>query len=287
MRLIALTLARNESWCLPATLRATLRWADGVVVYDHASTDRTPAIVDEVRGEHPGRVRYIRDDEPTWLEMDQRQRTLETARGWGATHMAVVDADEVLTENLVPVIRGAVEGLNPGEVLLPPWLCLWRGLTHFRDGDDSVWSGCMVSLAFADRPDLCWRDRDGGYCFHHREPYGSTRRPVWGDRSVGGLLHLQHANWRRLLAKQLLYELTETIRWGGVRARYAATCDEAGAAFRELPAAWRPPELAMVDLTAEPWQVAECRRLIREHGRERFSGCDLLERVEREVLAAP
>src|SRR5687768_3759320 len=111
MRLIATLPAHNEAWVIGASLRAALRWCDAVVVLLHACTDTTPAIVDAIASEHPGRVEIIWDGDAKWSEMTHRQWMLEAARDMGATHLAIVDADEILTGNLIPQIREHAERL--------------------------------------------------------------------------------------------------------------------------------------------------------------------------------
>ena len=60
MKLIGLMHVRDEQWVLGAALPAALRFVDEIVVLDHDSTDRTPAIVDRAAREHPGRVHRAR-----------------------------------------------------------------------------------------------------------------------------------------------------------------------------------------------------------------------------------
>src|SRR3954468_875088 len=97
MRLIATLPARNEDWCLGLSVRAALRWCDAVVVLNHASSDRTAKILCDVVAEVGNRLRVIHEPNPEWSEMSHRQRLLDEARSMGATHIAIVDADEVLT----------------------------------------------------------------------------------------------------------------------------------------------------------------------------------------------
>src|SRR5580704_9704047 len=100
MNLIAVMPARNEAWVVGCSLRIALLWCDEVIVLDHASTDRTAEIVAEIAEQNPGRVHVISESCADWPEMSHRQRLLETARQQKATHVAIVDADEVLTGNL-------------------------------------------------------------------------------------------------------------------------------------------------------------------------------------------
>lgn len=270
MRLIGLTICRNEAWCVEASITSSLRWCDAVVVLDHASQDRTPQILSSLEDQYPGRIHRMADGSHEWLEMSHRQRTLERARQEGATHCAIVDCDEILTDNLVPVIRGWMSGLRPGEVLQIPWVTCWRSLDRYLNSDRHSLAGAMVSVGFADTPALQWHQRPDGYEFHHREPYNSTAHKK-GEHGQCGLLHLQHVNWRRLCAKQALYQCIEILRWGTVRANYAGTVNEAGVRTAEIPAEWWGAERSMLEPDAVPWQEAEVHRLIKQHGRKRFA----------------
>ncbi len=284
MKLVALTLVRNDAWSIGPCIKAALRWCDDVVVFNHASTDATGSILNRISFKRPGRIHIITEPDPVWHEMQHRQRTLLMAREIGATHCAVIDADEMLTENLVPNVRDIATILKPGEFWQPPWVCCWRSLHRFRN-DDSQWSHSWVTFVFRDTTDLYWTTRENGpvtgYDYHHRHPFNSTLSPHYVEQGQGGILHFQHANWDRLRWKQVWYRMTELIRWPEfgvekINARYGPTSDESNMRLDNIPLDWLPPELADVDVNAEPWQKAEVHRLIKEHGRDYFKGIDFL-----------
>ena len=93
--------ARNEAWCIGLSARVALLWCDELVILNHASTDETVDIVAELQREHPSRVHLISVPVDTWTEMEHRQMLLDRARMAGATHIAIVDADEILTGDLL------------------------------------------------------------------------------------------------------------------------------------------------------------------------------------------
>src|SRR5690348_12957855 len=102
MKLIGLMPVRNEAWCLGLTLRVALMWCDEVVVFLHACTDRSFEIVREIREEAGvDRVALSVYSNPIWNEMLHRQWMLLQARDHGATHIAIIDADEILTGDLL------------------------------------------------------------------------------------------------------------------------------------------------------------------------------------------
>lgn len=275
MKLIAIMPVRNEAWCLGFTARALLRWVDVLVMVDHASTDGTWSVMHSIKAEHPERVRFGFDGDTTWREMAQRQKLLDHARAHDATHIALVDADEVLTANALPCIRPMFEAIKPGEVLMLPWLCLKGGLDTVHAS--GIWGSQQASSGFLDDPVWHWSaEGRGGYDHHHRHPMGRTHipfHPVPNRRA--GLIHLQFVSERRLLAKQFWYQLTERLRWpdkftaAEIRAKYSQTVDahRAGAGS-PAPAAWLAGYegiLHHLHVDAEPWQLAEARRIVAEN----------------------
>ena len=313
---------RNEEWILGISLRVALKWCDQVIVCDHGCTDGSRDIMNELG---PFGV-IVRDDrESGWQEMEQRQMLLETAREYGATHIALIDADEVLTANLLPSIRQAVEVSTPGWMMDLPLLNLrevpgigdawWRNepmpaplyhsngvwgnrypATAFLDPlyhSNGVWGNRWVATGFLDEPHLNW----AGDRFHHREPFGYPhwRRAKPVDQGFGGVMHFWGASERRLRAKHALYRITERLKWptkAAAQIEYTydpATNPESELArrlnvngpwtFEALKPEWIDPYAELMrhlHIDAEPWQEAEVRRLLAEHGREHFAGLDLL-----------
>lgn len=297
MKIIATMPVRNEDWCLGMSLRALLRWTDEVVVGLHACTDRSEAIVREVEGEYPTRVHILKHHDPIWSEMAHRQALLEAARDRGATHIAIVDADEVLSSDLVSYARGMFAACPMHAVLQLPWLCL-RGSIH-RVHSTGVWAEQNVSMGFVDSAALHWAARNG-YDFHHRHPMGRPFIPYLpapaGSRT-SGLMHLQFVSGRRLRAKQALYQMTEVMRWPGrepvevVRKRYSLAVynqyeplvgNDAEYRMQQtmvtVPPTWWEGYASLMhhfDAHALPWQETEVLRLLDEHGPKQFVGLDL------------
>lgn len=299
MKLVGLMPVRNEQWCLGLSLRAALMWLDEIVVLNHASTDGTVDILSDLQFEHPGRVHLISVPEKTWAEMSHRQATLELARHKGATHIAMIDADEVLTGNLLGPcawsdspsrVSQMIEVTPVGSTLQLPWLALPRSIkTYLISG---VWGpGQQVSMAFKDQPEAHWTARNG-YDFHHRNPMGLPpgRFSAPLRQAQGGIMHLQFLSERRLRAKQALYQATEVLRWPGRQSpselatmygRAVYESDPKKNAFAPIPQQWWDPYehlMKYLDLSdSEPWQETELKNLIAEHGRAKFAGLDLFE----------
>ena len=274
MKLICVSVCRNEAWTVEAMVRSALRWVDDVLVLDHASTDRTPDILAGLAQE-TGRVTLLREPEPLWRDMAFKQRLLVTAREMGGTHIAILDADEILTANLLPVIRPMIESLEPRQVLEIPWIQLWRSLDRYRD-DRSNWSRSFASMAVCDAPELYWAAVAGYEHHHHRYPFNGV--PVKRlTLKEGGLLHYQHANWRRLMAKQTWYQMYEMVRWPhfgaeAIHKRYRGTYDETGLSTAAVPDGWWGPERELIRLDNPPWQEEDMQRMIMEKGSDYFKG---------------
>jgi hypothetical protein len=284
-KLVCLMPARNEDWILGLSARAALLWVDHLVLLDHASTDRTSAVMAEVANEFPDRVTVLVEGDPVWEEMRHRQRLLETSRALGATHIVTVDADEILTGNLLDTIRERVLATPAGLTMMLPWQCLRGQACEVMVS--GIWGVANACVAFQDGPECHWAARDG-YDFHHRQPMG---RPFAGHlpigRGAGGLMHLQFVGARRLLAKQALYKMQEVLRWpgrdslGAINARYDfAVYGAQQAEVWATPPEWWAPYWGLMrytDFSNEntPWQEIEVRRLWAEYGSARFAGLDL------------
>jgi hypothetical protein len=281
MKLVGIMPARNESWVLGVSVRALLLWADEAVVLDHASTDETPDILAKIKGEVGDRLHVIREENPSWAEMAHRQRTLEKARQIGATHCAIVDADEVLSGNLLGWIRGQIECLPAGALLQVPMRNMYGDVDRPRVDqyrkDFSIWGNTVTTVAFADSPQLNWAATNG-YQHHAREPKGSrVGLRIFPQQIEGGVMHLQFSSRRRLLAKHFRYQLHERATYPNkdpqeIRRTYSAAPDWTNAIVYPTPPDWWDPYadfMKYLDLEAEPWQIEECRRMI-----ERYPGIE-------------
>ena len=290
MNLVGLMPVRNEEYVLGLSARVALMWCDSLVILDHASTDRTAEIIWELVKEYGGRVEWRRAPDPMWAEMAHRQAMLSEARELSATHIAIVDCDEILTGNLLGSIRGHIVAAGANMLTLPGYN-LRGGLNRYHS--NGVWGNRWFSTAFKDNPLASW----SGDKFHSREPGGIT----WGHvepvkQGDGGVMHLWGASERRLRAKHALYKVTERLRWpdkpvaeidrmyswaikGDDRPPYESYGTPATWTYAHVPMMqwWDFPQsyINHLNLVAEPWQKAEVRRLVAEHGRERFEGLDL------------
>lgn len=308
MKLIATMPIRNESWCVGLSLRVALLWVDEIVILLHECTDDSGDIVEQViRENERGRIHVLRAS-GEWTEMQHRQAMLLEARECGATHIAIVDADEVLTGNMVGLtssprtVRGAtnhgpriwddMSAVCVGRILQLPLYNLRGSIDRYHA--NGIWGIKHTCLAFRDDPRLSW----SGDQFHHRHPGGVNFTPYtpvqWGQ---GGIMHLWGVSERRLRSKHALYKITERLRWP---AKPSSEIDRTYSwaikgdpqnprwgtpetwTYSPVPEEWWKPYrqwLKYLYIDLEPWQEREVQRLVAKHGRETFAGLDLFEVV--------
>ena len=216
---------------------------------------------------------------------------LEAARGIGATHIAIIDADEIITGNLLPKMRGWCDAMAPGWMMSLPQINL-RGCINTMHGS-GVWAEQHTAMVFRDEPSLHWAAAHDGYQHHSRAPHGihpaRQFRPI--TRAGGGVMHLQMVDEKRLRAKQLAYCLHDMLRYPerrtpeqtrqyyslavyGCVPAWTPSKEDSWRLSREMPGLkpapdewWEPYRdlLPHLHADAEAWQLEECRRLVREN----------------------
>lgn len=249
MNIVGVMLVRNESWILRASIDAALRWVDKLAVLNHKSTDESRIIAAGYANQTRRVVIGDWTDEEHWLEMDARQSTLEIARELGATHVAIIDADEILTHDCLPHVRLWFEALEPGECLDLAMIAPWKSLDQYTRA-----IGSPLTLGFRDKDGIAWRPRgDEEYHYHNRSPQGSGRHVARDGR----VMHLQFANWRRFIAKHRHYMASERIRWGypvkDVNEKYSWWARLPHETRAILPAWWGDYRKADIKLDGESW----------------------------------
>lgn len=287
MKLIGLMPVRNEAHVLGLSARVALQWCDMLIVADHASDDASRDIMNDLHREFGAERFLIRDDrELQWREMAQRQMLLDEAREEGATHIAIVDADEILSANCVGSIKQSIFAAPDNAIIEVPGYNMRGAIDRYHS--NGIWGNRWFSLAFKDIPTLGWATE--GYDHHHREPRGYPLLPYKIVRhGQGGVMHLWGASERRLVARHAWYKVTEALKGKlgipQIEEMYSWAIHGRGPQdnpskwqFQQAPTEWWAGYehlMHHLNIEAEPWQEAECRRLVAEHGRERFAGLDL------------
>lgn len=262
--IVGLMPVRNEDWILEHSLDQAINWCDYLVVLLHSCSDRSEAIAKAHWSTVVRRTLLISEPSEVWHEMRHRQRLLEVARTIpGMTHIAMIDADECVTQNLQRNVSDEVLKIPAGVMLELPGFNVRNQNQYHADG---IWGQRWFSIAFRDSAELHW----SGDKFHSREPAGRKWQPYRPfDHSTGGVLHYWGASERRLLAKHALYKLTERLRWPSkpvahIDRMYSQCVDgKESWTYRPIPRSWSNAELP--DLNAEPWQVEQCRKILAEH----------------------
>lgn len=267
MRIVGTMLAKREGWVLEAAVAAAAEWCDALVLLLHDSPGIDGCTASRACAAHGCDLTVIQEVGRDWPEMEHRQRALDVARSLGATHVGIIDADEILTAPLRGAwIRELMDRLAPGEVLDVPMVAPWRSLGRYRT-DPCVWTRSKITVGFRDAHGLSWDPAGDGYQHHARPPAGCTGRQVGRPGGSGGVMHLQWAEWRRVQAKHALYQVREALTWPGrrenadLRRMYTMATDEAGLALRAIPRAWWGPERSAITMGTEPWQEREARRM--------------------------
>lgn len=279
MKIIGMMLARNEDWIIGYSARVALRWCDQLVVMLHNTTDRSEEILSEL---DPKRVIVLHRKTEEFDEMDLRQQMFKAARNLPyASHFAIIDADEVLSSNLTASIRQHIRRLEPGELLELPMLPAY-GKTDIRH-DASIWCSSWLTVAFRDKGDLCWKDRNG-YHHHNRPPKGSHRSKRSHLELPGGVFHYQWADDDRLTAKHVWYRMQELLRWPEreTPAQLNKKYDQAlipPDAYMSIPYPWVVGYCELIadylHIGRKSWYVAEIEKMLENHGRDKFLGLDL------------
>jgi len=292
MKLIATIPVRNEAWVVGLSARVALMWCDEIVILNHASCDRTVDLLGELQREHSGRVHVVSVPEAAWSEMQHREYMLELARAKGATHIAIVDADEILTGNLLGTAMSAVSSPGRGQILQLPGYNMRSEIDRFHI--NGIWGQRWFSTAFKDDERLHWSAHERrGEDHHQREPMGMQLmgyRPV--AQGAGGVMHLWGVTERRLIARHAWYKIMEAIKYPAkprgeietmyswaVRGRPGVRGDTPDAwTYQKAPESWWAPYahlMRYLDLDAVPWQEAEAQRLYTANNPELFKGLDL------------
>jgi len=301
-KIVATLLARLDQWSIELAIHAALEWCDEIVIGLHEpggkALDPTWKIIARLLESDPtisSRIDVLALTDETWDEMNMRQRLLARARELNATHIAIVDADEAVTADLIADILGTVLKLKPCETLEVPMVSPHHGAS--KGGTcldfartDGVFASARITLAFGDDPSLSWQNAADGYCYHNRPPKGIAQRTNLETRSsLSGVFHLQYASLQRLGAKAAYYKIVERMKFpdrdesqpGPLNHKYDWTLRDQGEHYEKIPdSAWKYPfgdGRKLVDLAEVAWQAYAVAKLIGRVDPKVIAGLDLHE----------
>jgi hypothetical protein len=278
MKIVGNMAARSEAWILNLSIRAALEFCDELVILNHMPDDETGDLLHALPAELKRRVVVIVENDPKWDEMRHRQTMIDRAREMGATHVAIVDSDEVASVPLRKNLRAIAEQLSPGEIAAVPMVNLRHGW-NYHSGT-GIWSNRQVSVVWRDDPALSYE----GDKFHSREPLGSIIRTFMNETPVA---HFWGWEERRLVAKHALYKCAEVIRWpnkpiADIDNMYSwsvkgpSWSPAASWTFAPVPEAWIPRvQRQLLKAGQTPYQEQCVRDMVAEHGAAKFAGLDL------------
>ncbi len=279
-KIVGLVPGRNEQIQIAQCLRCLAQFTDAIVYLDDCSDDDTLKIVKSLRVEC-NIERII--EKKTWERDEPKDRNdlLNAGREIGGTHFIVLDADEVLTSNLLVnnVLREAILNLQAGDIIKLNWIQLWRSTEKYRF-DKSVWTYNYKDFIFC----------DDGNCFYSSDFIHTSRCPGNLKGKVytlegydAGVLHFQFVNWRNLLIKQAWYRCLERIKnpdkdINEINQLYAPSKDERGIHLEPVRQEWFSYYKSFdktIYMQPEHWRERQIIAWFNQYGKEFFKNLDI------------
>jgi hypothetical protein len=122
MRLVAVSVVKNEADIIEAFVRHTLAWVDRHLVFDHDSTDGTREILQALQTEGLP-LTLFRDDAPGHLQQARSNHlTRLAAEAHAADWILPLDADELLEGPGRPQLEAALRQAGPAQPVTLPLL---------------------------------------------------------------------------------------------------------------------------------------------------------------------
>ncbi len=136
MKLVSVSLVKNEEYWIWYALTSVAPHVDEVLVFDNGSTDRTVEIVRNMP--HLGEKLSLFENFGGDDENAVREATLAEARRRGATHVLTLDGDEVYSDEVLGFCRKLLEVHEHHPVLQDP------PRNHGRPMDPAPTDGALV-----------------------------------------------------------------------------------------------------------------------------------------------
>ena len=202
-KIVVISMVKNEADLIESFVRHSLTFADEILIADHASSDQTGKILQQLQQEGlPVCIQQIYPVEHAQAET-MNMLMEEAVREHGADLLLPLDADEFLvnTED-GRSCREILEGLDTGKLYQLRWR-FYEPMRPHADEDRFLLSRpCKRARAFADGQKLIIGGAlaketplqlgQGNHCAYWATPNGQETVP-W---ETVGFLHLAHFHWR-------------------------------------------------------------------------------------------
>lgn len=136
MKLVAVSMVRNEEYWVWYSLTAAYPHVDEILLFDNSSEDATLDIVRDM--DHVADKLVVQERFGGASEQENRERTLDVARSRGATHVLFLDGDEVHTATCLGFCRRLLEAHEHEPALGDP------PDNHMRAGDHVPTDGVLI-----------------------------------------------------------------------------------------------------------------------------------------------
>jgi len=219
-KIIAVSMVKNEQDIIESFVRHTLSFADGLLICDHMSSDKTPEILQKLVEEGMPLTIYA-ETNPAYFQSEVTTRLLREALAQGADFVLPLDADEfLLVDEAEGRVRECLLSLDADKVYHLPWR-----MYAPRGADDRVF---LLS-----RP--LWRAQnwqDGGKIIVGRLAYREGDIVVQGNHnllrtSAQGVAHLPKSELGGLYIAHFYWRSHEqfsskiVVGWANIAARFS------------------------------------------------------------------
>jgi glycosyltransferase involved in cell wall biosynthesis len=266
-KVIVVTPVRNEEWIISCFLKATLEFADQVILLDHNSTDNTVEIAKTFE-----RVEILKWPDGDFSELERRIFLLHAARMHGKENLIFsLDADEIpVFRSINSKVLHSMKQAESGNHFKFTFANVLPGFTHY-------WEANSDPMAFI----------DDGSAFDHDHKIHFPRLPRNVQSTVSEIpevtiMHMQYLNWSRMQSKHRWYQMWERISFPEKPAieiyrRYHHMDAIRKERVSRIPKGWEDLNFvgdgALRSLglgSSSFWWDDECKRMAKEHSADKF-----------------
>jgi len=259
MRIVGVTVVRNEEDIVEATIRSNLGALDALVVVDHGSTDATPEVLASLVAEGLP-LEVSRDDSLEYRSSEMTTRLVRAALARGADLCMPLDADEFLLVASRTALEAAAAAADPSRPLsvsetiwIPDFDAPGDIVARLRRGKRFVHqaaapSKLIVRRAFADLPSGVV---DGGHRTLLPQAGASPMPDVALDPAIASIAHVPVRSPEQYTAKVSVGHLSRLL---GDADSGGATAGRYRAAFEAIVAGRTPTREGLAAIAAS-WSL--------------------------------